>query len=89
VYGEIDKEFEAGCSKLGLALQAFAWSESAKHAGLRQDALYLVRPDGYVALASVEQSVSKLRGFVERFQLRFKEPAAQTRLKNESTGEET
>jgi len=75
VYGEVDKDFEAGCRKLGLALHAFAWSDSAKDAGLKRDALYLVRPDGYVALASIEQSMSKLRAFAERFQLRFQNPA--------------
>ena len=73
VYGEVDKDFEAGCREIGLALHAFAWSDGAKDAGLKRDALYLVRPDGYVALASTEQSVSKLRAFAERFQLRFQE----------------
>jgi hypothetical protein len=34
-------------------------------------ALYLVRPDGYIALASFEQSVSRLKTFVEQFNLRF------------------
>ena len=71
VYGEADKDFEAGCREIGLALHAFAWSDGAKDAGLKQDALYLVRPDGYVALASTEQSVSKLRAFADLFQLRF------------------
>ena len=36
-----------------------------------RDALYLVRPDGYIALASFESSVSKLRTFLEQFRLRF------------------
>jgi len=35
----------------------------------------IVRPDGYIALASFEQSASKLRTFVEQFQLRFQNPA--------------
>ena len=71
VYGEADKDLETACRELHLPLHAFAWSDSAKDAGLKRDALYLVRPDGYVALASSEQSVSKLRTFVEQFHLRF------------------
>ena len=87
VYGEVDKDFEAGCRKLGLALHAFPWNDSAKDAGLKQDALYLVRPDGYVALASMEQSMSKLRAFAEGFQLRFQETGAGRDLQNKFTGE--
>ena len=71
VYGEVDKDLETACRELHLPLHAFAWSDSTKDAGLKRDALYLVRPDGYVALASFEQSASKLRTFVEQFHLRF------------------
>jgi hypothetical protein len=42
-----------------------------KDAGLKRDALYFVRPDDYVALASSVQSLSKVSTFVEQFQLRF------------------
>ena len=71
VYGEVDKDLETACRELHLPLHAFALSDSAKDAGLKRDALYLVRPDGYIALASFEQSASKLRTFVEQFHLRF------------------
>jgi 2-polyprenyl-6-methoxyphenol hydroxylase-like FAD-dependent oxidoreductase len=71
VYGEVERDLETACRELSLPLHAFAWSESAKNAGLQRDALYLVRPDGYVALASSEQDVSKLKEFVERFHLAF------------------
>jgi hypothetical protein len=71
VYGEVDKDLETACGQLHLSLHAFAWSESTKDAGLKRNALYLVRPDGYIALASFEQSASKLRTFAEQFQLRF------------------
>jgi hypothetical protein len=71
VYGEADKDLEAACRELNLHLHVVVWSDSAKNAGLKRDALYLVRPDGYIALASSEQSVSKLRAFVEQFHLRF------------------
>jgi hypothetical protein len=71
VYGEVERDLETVCRELSLPLHAFAWSESAKNAGLQRDALYVVRPDGYVALASSEQDVSKLKEFVERFHLAF------------------
>ena len=75
VYGEVDKDLETGCRELHLPLHAFALSDSAKYAGIERNALYLVRPDGYVALASSEQNVRKLRTFVEQFHLRFQNPS--------------
>ena len=71
VYGETDKDIDAACRDLDLPLHAFTWSDGAKAAGLKRDAFYLVRPDGYIALASAEQSATKLRAFVEQFHLRF------------------
>jgi 2-polyprenyl-6-methoxyphenol hydroxylase-like FAD-dependent oxidoreductase len=73
VYGEVNKDLEAACREFRLPLHAFASGESAKDTGLKPEALYLVRPDGYIALASSEQSVTDLRAFVERFQLRFQD----------------
>jgi predicted GTPase len=52
-------------------LHRFAWSDGAKEAGIKRDALYLVRPDGYVALASAEQSMNHLKSYVGRFRLYF------------------
>jgi 2-polyprenyl-6-methoxyphenol hydroxylase-like FAD-dependent oxidoreductase len=71
VYGEVGKDLEIACGELHLPLHVFALSDGTKDAGLKRDALYLVRPDGYIALALLEQSVSKLRTFVEQFHLRF------------------
>ncbi len=72
VYGELGKNLETACRELHLPLHVFAFSDGTKDAGLRRGALYLVRPDGYVALASSsEQSASNLRTFVEQFHLRF------------------
>ena len=39
-------------------------------AGLKRDALYLVRPDGYVALADVRQDTAKLEAYLEKFKIR-------------------
>jgi hypothetical protein len=47
----------------------FPWTDDAEEAGLAKDALYLVRPDGYVALASVAQDTAELRNFIEKFRI--------------------
>ncbi len=71
VYGEVQAGLETACRELNLPLHHFAWSDGAKEAGIKRDALYLVRPDGYVALASAEQDVSQLQSYVARFRLCF------------------
>jgi 2-polyprenyl-6-methoxyphenol hydroxylase-like FAD-dependent oxidoreductase len=52
VYGAAQAELGAWCANAGVALQEIAWTEAHGHAGLARDALYLIRPDTYVALAS-------------------------------------
>jgi hypothetical protein len=51
VYGDAVAELRAACSARRLPLHIFPWSDAQAAAGLKRDALYLVRPDTYVALA--------------------------------------
>jgi 2-polyprenyl-6-methoxyphenol hydroxylase-like FAD-dependent oxidoreductase len=51
VYGSVQPELAAWCATKNLPLHQFAWRSAHETAGLARDALYLVRPDGYVALA--------------------------------------
>jgi 2-polyprenyl-6-methoxyphenol hydroxylase-like FAD-dependent oxidoreductase len=61
VYGDTPAGLAEACAERGLAMHVFAWSESARRAGLAEGAVYLVRPDGYVAWAGA--SVAELRGW--------------------------
>ena len=63
VYGDVRRETADACAALGLELHRFAWSEPARRAGLARDALYLVRPDGYVALADRGADAGRLRRY--------------------------
>ena len=69
VYGEAAEAVRSGAAAHGLPLHAFAWSEEAGRKGLCRDALYLVRPDGYVGLANSEGDFSTVAGYVERWGL--------------------
>jgi 2-polyprenyl-6-methoxyphenol hydroxylase-like FAD-dependent oxidoreductase len=51
VYGEPRPGVAETCAKLGLPLHVFAWRPEMRRSGLMREALYLIRPDGYVALA--------------------------------------
>ena len=73
VYGHADATLQTTCREQGLPLHVFAWSEGASEAGLERDALYLVRPDGYVALAVTGDVARRLTSFRERFNLGFQD----------------
>ncbi len=67
VYGAPRPRLADGCAKRGLPLKVFPWTPEHARAGLEQNALYLIRPDGYVALADESASADSLeRYFVAR-----------------------
>ncbi|PZR00404.1 MAG: monooxygenase [Cereibacter sphaeroides] len=47
------------CAELGLPLKCFPWTEALVGTGIERDTCYLVRPDGYVALASANDGAGK------------------------------
>jgi 2-polyprenyl-6-methoxyphenol hydroxylase-like FAD-dependent oxidoreductase len=51
VFGSASPEVVAWCARRGLPLHVFAWKAECGTAGLARDAMYLIRPDTYVALA--------------------------------------
>jgi 2-polyprenyl-6-methoxyphenol hydroxylase-like FAD-dependent oxidoreductase len=65
VYGEAAAPIVEICAQRGLQLQRFAWQAACKEAGLRRNAMYLVRPDGYVALADAAPAVQRLVQYFE------------------------
>jgi hypothetical protein len=49
VYGEATDDLRRLCAARSLKLQVFPWWAEMAHSGLRRDAAYLLRPDGYIA----------------------------------------
>jgi len=67
VYGKPVNDLTSACESLRLSIQSFPWGSSAHNAGFKRDAIYLVRPDGYVALATeARQASEKINAFVKR-----------------------
>jgi 2-polyprenyl-6-methoxyphenol hydroxylase-like FAD-dependent oxidoreductase len=69
VYGEVRASAEATCERLHIPLHVFRWSPEAARAGLERSALYLVRPDGYVALADRSGDADGLRPYLTEREL--------------------
>jgi hypothetical protein len=51
VYGSASAKLTAWCAAHDVPLHIFGWRSEYEKAGLARDALYLLRPDSYVALA--------------------------------------
>lgn len=65
IYGNAAPEIRAACAERHLALHEFGWQPAMGRAGLQQDALYLLRPDGYVALAAPQQLAPGLTAYLQ------------------------
>jgi len=50
IYGNAGPEIRAICQQRWLPLRVFGWQRAMGRSGLRRDVVYLVRPDGYVAM---------------------------------------
>jgi hypothetical protein len=73
VYGSASPEITASCARRGLPLHVFDWQAGCAAAGLARDAVYLVRPDMYVALADADGGADSLSRYFAELDIR---PAA-------------
>ena len=65
VYGAAAAELQTACDARQLPLHIFPWRREMGRTGLRRDAAYLVRPDGYVALADPEARVAAIVSYLD------------------------
>ena len=64
VYGDAATAVTDACRQLEIPLHVFPWERSMQGAGLAKGALYLIRPDGYVALADPTAGAERLREYL-------------------------
>jgi len=79
VHGQARRPLAEACASRSLALHQFEWTEAAARAGLARGASYLVRPDGYVALADPLQRPSRLQRYLDGRGVRFQSAAHHVR----------
>jgi BlaR1 peptidase M56 len=65
VYGDAAPEIEAMCDERKLPLHVFPWRLEIYRTGLQRDAVYLVRPDGSVALADPHPSATAVTSYLD------------------------
>jgi hypothetical protein len=69
VYGHATPEVRAVCDSRKLPLHVFPWRPEVRRTGLRRNAVYLVRPDGYVALADPAGSATAITSYLDAREL--------------------
>lgn len=57
------------CKQKGIPIHVFSWSEQALSAGFKKDAIYLVRPDGYVGMAAEHTDHNKLPAYLDKWHI--------------------
>ena len=65
VYGDASPELRAMCAARKLPLEVFRWRPDMSAAGLQRNAAYLVRPDGYVALAGADARAATVTSYLD------------------------
>jgi hypothetical protein len=64
VYGTAHTSLIEACAEHQLSIHVLAWSTDMKRAGFRRNAFYLVRPDGYIAIAAPAGDAQQLRDYL-------------------------
>jgi 2-polyprenyl-6-methoxyphenol hydroxylase-like FAD-dependent oxidoreductase len=70
VYGEVGPALRNVAAGAGIPVHRFAWAAAVRRTGLARDAVYLVRPDGYVGFAGSQHSLDGLKAYLTRFGFR-------------------
>ena len=69
VYGTPAAEVVTWCTANGLTMHVFEWRAEHLESGLERDAVYLLRPDGYVALADASGQAAALQRYHDERQI--------------------
>jgi 2-polyprenyl-6-methoxyphenol hydroxylase-like FAD-dependent oxidoreductase len=69
IYGNASPELRAICEKQQLPVHVFDWQPAMGRNGLRRDAIYLVRPDGYIAMVDCEGHAEALTSYFDTRQI--------------------
>jgi 2-polyprenyl-6-methoxyphenol hydroxylase-like FAD-dependent oxidoreductase len=65
VYGEAKPPLQALCRQRGVPLHVFPYDRETRRVGLRHNAAYLIRPDGYVGLAEPSGDAAKIAAYLD------------------------
>jgi 2-polyprenyl-6-methoxyphenol hydroxylase-like FAD-dependent oxidoreductase len=65
VYGDTSPAIQAACAGRKLPLHVFPWHQEMRRTGLQRNAVYLIRPDGHVALADPNGNAATVTSYLD------------------------
>ena len=68
-------EIAGVCKETRLPLHSYPWQQAMHATGLVRNAVYLIRPDGYVGFADRDSNAAKLQQYLSDWQIRPREPS--------------
>lgn len=74
VYGDVTPAISNVCKAVGLPLHEFVWQDAMRSAGFVRNAVYLIRPDGYVGFADRDANAANLQQYLNDRKLRPRAP---------------
>src|SRR6202171_3513796 len=69
-YGDVTPAISSVCKARILPLHSFPWHDAMRSAGFVRNAVYLIRPDGYVGFADRDASAANLQQYLSDRKLR-------------------
>jgi hypothetical protein len=76
VYGTADPVLVEACREKALPLHAFEWRDAMGAAGFLRDAVYLLRPDGYIGFAGTAGEIDRLVAYIDGWKIRGRSTSA-------------
>ena len=73
VYGRVQPELQTWCHQHNLPLAHFFWDANCKKVGLLENAVYLIRPDTYIALIDPQANIDTLEQYFQKIQMKYPE----------------
>ncbi len=69
-YGKASPNLRAACEARAIPLHVFGWEPSMRAAGLKKNAVYVIRPDGHVGLAKRAGALAVLKRYFNEHDIR-------------------
>lgn len=71
IYGQASDEVRTLFGNFNLDLHVFAWQDAFADKDIRQDVIYLIRPDGYIGLIVEQENLDAFNSYVKKYDLKF------------------
>jgi hypothetical protein len=70
VYGDAAPDVKEVCDARKIPLHVFLWNPEMSRASLQRDAIYLIRPDGYIGMIDAHGPAQSIASYLDKHNLR-------------------